>query len=159
MNTLSNCLVNIHVYTHWLVMLSALAREFSFWSREQSAQGLIFYQSAENRRLRAQPKSDMSIFPLSPGPTTQGTPWELRWEECEGWRMGRELWDCLLGLTWQLYLWTHSHWSWPHKTFSRLSCQHSSPSRGIIGNWRPLGEESPFSSRVWALFSCSWYSK
>lgn len=73
MNTLSNCLVNIHVYTHWLVMLSALAREFSFWSREKSVQGLIFYQSAENRRLRAQPKWDMSIFPLPPGPTTHGS--------------------------------------------------------------------------------------
>lgn len=51
MDVLSNCLLNINVYSHRLVLLSVLAREASFPSGQPSMQSLRTGQRAENKWL------------------------------------------------------------------------------------------------------------
>lgn len=101
---LSNCLLNIYIYTHRLMLLSALEK-LPFCNRKQSMQIPTTVRSAENKWLFVAWSSVIE--------TSISTPFlrsitEEGWKECKSQKMGRSAVKCwFLDVACLLYLGTH----------------------------------------------------
>lgn len=107
-----------YLCSHWPMLLSTLAREATFYSRQHSMWRLVTAQSWEKVTVTSLLKSDISI---NPSPRDQGMCGEW-WTEHNSQRTGgSSLNDHGLDMAWLMYSWTQSCCSYLHKICTRSS--------------------------------------